>query len=71
MKQTTAPSRTYRWTRRLLILLAVYLLLAYIILPRLWLHHEHQPGLADLSAAVSYTHLGRRPTPFAPRQGLS
>ena len=52
MKRTTDPSRTYRWTRRLLIVLAVYLLLAYIILPRLWLHHEHQPGLADLSAVT-------------------
>ena len=52
MTQTTSPSRIHRWTRRLLILLAVYLLLAYIILPRLWLHHEHQPGLADLIMAT-------------------
>src|ERR1700760_334811 len=25
-----------------------YLLLAYVILPALWSHHEHEPGLASL-----------------------
>jgi hypothetical protein len=44
-------SAPYRWTRRLLtILVAVvllYVLLAYAVLPALWTHHEHQPGLAN------------------------
>src|ERR1700686_191356 len=26
----------------------VYLLLAYLVLPALWTHHEHEPGLAAL-----------------------
>ena len=26
----------------------VYLLLAYLILPVVWTHHEHEPGLASL-----------------------
>ncbi len=26
----------------------VYLLLAYVVLPALWTHHEHEPGLANL-----------------------
>jgi hypothetical protein len=25
-----------------------YLLLAYIVAPALWTHHEHEPGLANL-----------------------
>ena len=28
--------------------MAVYILLAYIVLPALWTHHEHQKGLAGL-----------------------
>ncbi len=36
--------------RRILAVLAVvaliYVLLAYVVLPALWTHHEHQPGLA-------------------------
>lgn len=55
MNKATSPGPIHRWARRLLLLLAVYLLVAYIILPRLWLHHEHQPGLANLSAV---THTG-------------
>src|SRR5258707_13373380 len=31
-----------------LIVLAAYGLLAYIVLPALWTHHEHQKGLANL-----------------------
>jgi hypothetical protein len=31
-----------------LIVLSAYGLLAYIVLPALWTHHEHQKGLADL-----------------------
>src|SRR5271155_3833296 len=26
----------------------VYLMLAYVVLPALWRHHEHEPGLASL-----------------------
>src|ERR1700723_4188072 len=26
----------------------VYFLLAYVVLPALWKHHEHEPGLASL-----------------------
>jgi hypothetical protein len=32
----------------LLLGMAVYILLAYIVLPALWTHHEHQKGLAGL-----------------------
>jgi hypothetical protein len=32
----------------LLVTMAAYILLAYIVLPVLWTHHEHQKGLADL-----------------------
>ena len=28
-------------------LLVAYLMLAYVILPGLWSHHEHEPGLAS------------------------
>src|ERR1700723_4759223 len=38
--------------RRGLLVLAtvaiVYLMLAYVLLPALWRHHEHEPGLASL-----------------------
>jgi LssY C-terminus len=52
MKLRTKPRR---W---LLILGAapiVYLVLAYLILPALWTHHEHEPGLANLPMV---THTG-------------
>lgn len=39
-----------RWGTRVLWLLVLYLMLAYIVLPRLWAHHEHQPGLASKGA---------------------
>jgi hypothetical protein len=28
--------------------LVAYLVLAYVLLPSLWSHHEHEPGLASL-----------------------
>src|SRR5258706_16196894 len=38
--------------RRLLVIFAaaiiIYLMLAYIVLPFLWTHHEREPGLASL-----------------------
>jgi len=44
-------SRLRRWTIRgfsvLVIVLGVWLILAYVILPALWRHYEHNPALAD------------------------
>jgi LssY C-terminus len=37
-----------RWWSVLAGLLVVYLALAYVALPVLWSHHEHEPGLASL-----------------------
>src|SRR6201990_853557 len=37
-----------RWLLGLTALVIVYLLLAYVALPALWRHHEHEPGLATL-----------------------
>jgi LssY-like putative type I secretion system component LssY len=37
-----------RWWIVLVGALVAYLLLAYIVLPALWKHHEHEPGLASL-----------------------
>jgi hypothetical protein len=31
-----------------LVVVAAYVLLAYVVLPALWTHHEHQKGLANL-----------------------
>src|SRR6516162_9928495 len=45
MKQN---ARRRRWWIVLVGVLIVYLALAYVILPALWSHHEHEPGLASL-----------------------
>jgi hypothetical protein len=37
---------------RIGVVLGVYLVLAYLVLPRLWVHHEHQPGLAAKGAVT-------------------
>jgi hypothetical protein len=37
-----------RWPFRLAIVLLAYLALAYFLLPMLWIHHEHEAGLASL-----------------------
>jgi LssY C-terminus len=37
-----------RWWVVLVGVLGAYLLLAYVLLPALWTHHEHEPGLASL-----------------------
>jgi hypothetical protein len=31
----------------------VYFVLAYVLIPRLWFHHEHQPGLASKPAVTT------------------
>lgn len=50
-EQFKAPPKHRRLERTALLLLSVviaYGLLAYIVLPALWTHYEHQKGLADL-----------------------
>jgi hypothetical protein len=37
-----------QWLLVLAAVAAVYLALAYVVLPALWSHHEHEPGLASL-----------------------
>ena len=44
------PSRR-RGFQLLGIVAVAYLLLAYVVLPALWRHHEHEPGLASLPIA--------------------
>jgi hypothetical protein len=41
-------SRLERFLRLSLFILLVYTMLAYLLLPALWSHHEHQKGLASL-----------------------
>jgi hypothetical protein len=37
-----------RWPMVSAALAVIYLMLAYVVLPALWTHHEHEPGLASL-----------------------
>ena len=37
-----------RWLLALPAMAVAYLMLAYVLLPVLWTHHEHEPGLASL-----------------------
>src|ERR1700730_10775652 len=37
-----------RWRLPLAAMAVAYLMLAYVLLPVLWPHHEHEPGLASL-----------------------
>jgi hypothetical protein len=37
-----------RWLLALATVAIAYLMLAYVLLPALWTHHEHEPGLASL-----------------------
>jgi hypothetical protein len=37
------------------LLLIIYFVAAYLVLPRLWYHHEHQPGLAAKPAVTTTT----------------
>src|SRR5712675_2480650 len=41
------PTRQ-RWLLALAAIAVAYLMLAYVLLPILWAHHEHEPGLASL-----------------------
>src|SRR5216684_8327674 len=41
-------ARNRRWPFILAAVPLVYLVLAYLVLPALWTHHEHEPGLAAL-----------------------
>jgi hypothetical protein len=43
-----------RWAIGIASVLVLYLTLSYLVLPRLWEHHEHQPGLAS-KGAVTHT----------------
>jgi hypothetical protein len=54
MARTRETGRARQWAMRLAGVLATYLLLAYVVLPRAWEHHEHQPGLAG-KGAVTHT----------------
>jgi hypothetical protein len=42
------PTRRRRWLLILGAVPIVYFVLAYAVLPALWTHHEHEPGLATL-----------------------
>lgn len=50
-KTTPSESKTRRWTTKWMkifgVLLVVWLLAAYLIIPFLWSHYEHQPGMVD------------------------
>ena len=50
-------SRRRRWTIRALFAIGLYLLFAYLLLPALWHHYEHQPNLED-APKVTVTHSG-------------
>jgi hypothetical protein len=46
-----------RWLLVLAAAATAYLMLAYIVLPALWTHHEHEPGMASLPM-VTHTSAG-------------
>lgn len=45
--------RLLRVIKGVLIAAAVYFVVAYLVMPRLWYHHEHQPGLAAKPAVTT------------------
>jgi hypothetical protein len=57
MSEAKRAQRSRRTLLRILRTVAAgalaYFLLAYIIMPRLWYHHEHQPGLAARPAVTT------------------
>ena len=48
MKERKRFGRLRRASIILLLAISAYILLAYVVLPLLWTHHEHQKGLAGL-----------------------
>lgn len=54
---TGTPGRKGRLLRWGLAILVVWAVVAYLILPRLWFHREHQPGLAE-AEMVTHTEQG-------------
>jgi hypothetical protein len=50
MKLHLRQRRMLRW---ILGIAAVYFVLAYVLIPRLWYHREHQPGLAEKPAVTT------------------
>jgi hypothetical protein len=55
--QLKLPARHRRWLLILGTAPIVYLILAYLLMPALWTHHEHEPGLAALPM-VTHTSAG-------------
>jgi hypothetical protein len=49
--------RLRRWSIRGLWAVCLYLVVAYLVLPTLWQHYEHQPNLAD-TPKITVTHNG-------------
>jgi hypothetical protein len=52
-----SKGRTRKWAIRIFALGVLYYVVAYMILPRLWVHHEHQPGL-EAHGSVTETEQG-------------
>lgn len=48
-----SSSRLMRLLKAVVIAAAVYFVVAYLVMPRLWYHHEHQPGLATKPAITT------------------
>jgi hypothetical protein len=46
-------SRSRRRLKWLTGVVLAYFVVAYLVMPRLWYHHEHQPGLADKPAVTT------------------
>jgi hypothetical protein len=50
-QRTTQQHRLRHWAARagdaIVVLLAIYLLVAYVVLPFLWRHYEHHPAMSD------------------------
>lgn len=52
-----APRRMRRYAVRFSLVLGLYLLIAYLLVPLAWQHYEHQPNLAD-APKITHTHTG-------------
>lgn len=55
----SAPAKTQRRsllrriTRTMIVVVVAYFAVAYLVMPQLWYHHEHQPGLAAKPAVTT------------------